>query len=403
MSEKPKHIVIVTGQHMVANPRVWKEANTLAENGYRVTILTTFYDAVKKELDKELLHPSIEYKASVNLIKEEGSIADVYFSRIWRRIALYLKKTGKIDTAGVILYRLSKQVKLAEAEEADLYIAHQEAGLLIGNELIKKGKKVAFDLEDWYSRDYINSDRPVDLLQKAEAFALGKGTYITCPSYTMANELMHTYKTQKPEVIYNSFSKEENNTVISIQKKRTTLVWFSQVIGPGRGLETLVEALQFINEPLEIHLIGSVVNGYENYLKQQILQTQHEILFHGSVNHHQLLPLIAQYNIGLALENNYPDNKDTTISNKILQNLQAGNKVLATNTRGQVETAEMFPKSVEIVEVNKPEQWAEGIKKLLNRPIETDHDQLNIFQEKFSWEKQEQKLLVMIRSLLDKK
>lgn len=398
MSEKPKHIVIVTGQHMVANPRVWKEANTLAEHGYRVTILTTFYDAVKKELDKELLHPSIQYKASVNLIKEEGSVTDVYFSRIWRRIALYLKKTGKIDKAGLILYRLSKQVKLADAEDADLYIAHQEAGLLIGNELIKKGKKVAFDLEDWYSRDYINELRPVQLLKSAEAFALLNAVYITCPSESMANAMMTAYHApKKPISIYNSFSLKENDGIVYEVANPVSLIWFSQVVGPGRGLENLIKALRLIKRPLEIHLVGNVVNGYENQLNEEFKKMGHLLFFHGIVKHHELLPLIAQFNIGLALENNIPDNKDTTVSNKILQYIQAGNKVLATNTKGQLEIAAAFPDSVCIVEVDQPEQWAGAIEELLDNTDNRKGEQLSIFRKQYCWEAQEEKLTAQVK------
>ena len=47
--------------------------------------------------------------------------------------------------------------------------------------------------------------------------------------------------------------------------------------------------------------------------------------------------MIATYDVGLALEPNTPLNKDLTISNKILQYLNAGLAVFATPTQGQRE------------------------------------------------------------------
>ena len=52
---KNRHIVILTGQHACANPRVWKEANLLSKLGYKVTVLTLFYSVEKLKLDKKLI------------------------------------------------------------------------------------------------------------------------------------------------------------------------------------------------------------------------------------------------------------------------------------------------------------------------------------------------------------
>jgi glycosyltransferase involved in cell wall biosynthesis len=403
MQTEKKHIVVITGQHMTANPRVWKEANSLADKNYKVTILTTWYDKEKLDSDKKLLNGNINYKAAVNLIKGEGVFNDRVLARVKRKLALVIKRVFKIDSTHLIVYNLSKQVKAAINENADLYIAHQETGLLIGCALIKKGKKVAFDIEDWYSRDYINNMRPVKLLQGAEKVAIEQGVYISCPSFTMADALMKTYQSSTaPSVIYNSFSVSENKLIEAGNKKANSLVWFSQVVGPGRGLETLFKALQLVKTPVELHLIGNMVNGYKEKLMEQLNQSPHKTIFHDSVHHKLLLPLIAKYNIGLALENNYPDNKDTTISNKILQNIQAGNIVLATNTKGQAEVAELFPDTVVLVEVNDHVKWATAIESLLNRPVQNADSLMKRFKEILSWEVQEKKLLELVQNALEK-
>jgi glycosyltransferase involved in cell wall biosynthesis len=386
---------------MVANPRVWKEANTLCENGYDVTILTTVYDFNKLKQDAGLLHSSVKYKPVVNLIPGKGSLGDRIGSRVKRRLALAAKRYFNIDSRHILTYNFSKQLSRALAENADLYIAHQETGLLIGCELIKQKKKVAFDIEDWYSRDYINEERPVNLLKESEAFAWKNGFYVTCTSKAMADALASVYGTfRKAEVIYNGFSVKENCKKINSLVSEQSLVWLSQVVGPERGLETLMEAVNKVNNHLKIHFIGAVVEGYETILQNLIVNKNHKLFFHGIIPHGRLVEVLSNYHIGLALENNYPDNRDTTITNKILQYLQAGNKVLATATKGQTEVAAFFPANVILVQPNMPEEWAIAIDRLLLMNVDGKAEGINRFESLFSWEAQEPKLLSLVQKSL---
>ena len=402
MIKTAKHIVIITGQHMVSNPRVWKEANTLASNGYKVTILTTFYDKKKKEQDKQLLHNSIVYKAAVNLINGEGSLTDIFFGRLCRRASKYVKIIFKKDTAYLLVYRPVKQLKLAIAEHADLYIAHQETGLIIGSQLLKKGEKVAFDIEDWYSRDYVNELRPTGFLRITETFVFQNGVFYTCPSNSMETALNYVYHPNKRiEIIYNGFSIKESDRIALGKKNKFSLVWFSQVIGPGRGLETLMNALHFVPHPVVVHLAGDYTDSFALYLKNMLIGTNHSLMFHSSMKHQDLVHFLSRFNIALALENKFPDSRDTTITNKILQYLQAGNKILATNTKGQMEVAASFPDSVSIVEVNQPEQWARAIKQLIDQTYVRSEEQVAVFSKKYSWEAQEEKLLQIVGNAIN--
>jgi len=401
MDKNGKHIVIITGQHMTANPRVWKEANTLAANGYKVTILTTFYDRLKQLQDLKLLHPDVRYKAAVNLIPDQGTLEDRIFSRMKCRIAVLKKRIFKKDSKHLLVYSPAKQVKRALKENADLYVAHQEAGLIVGCELLRKGKKVAFDIEDWYSCDYTNALRPVVLLKRAELFAFKHAAYITCPSRAMCEKLIKAYApTKKVEVIYNGFSITESKNIARHANKNNSLIWFSQVIGPERGLETLMSSLAYMKTPLEIHLVGKITDAYKSIL-QQLAPRNHSFFFHELMEHYQLLPFLTKFKIGLAIENKFPESRNSTVTNKILQYLQAGNKVLATNTQGQAEIAEAFPESVLLVDVNEPVQWARAIETLMDSSVPNRKQSLSVFDSQFSWQAQEKKLLKIIQDTLN--
>lgn len=392
------HIVILTGQHMVANPRVWKEANSLTLHGYKVTILTTWYDARLREADKALLHPLVNYKAAVNLLRGESGFVEWGVSRVLRKWANFKKRFFDIDSLHLLCYAPTLQLKRAIDERADLYIVHQETGLLLGRELLKKGKRVAVDIEDWYSHDYINAMRPVQLLKEAEKYVLQRAVYSTCPSMAMSKALGSFYSLQRlPAVIYNGFSVTENKQLNKQERKPNSLVWFSQVIGPHRGLETVMTSLNHLTIPVELHMLGRLVPGYDEQLRS-LISPKHQLFFYPPVSHYALLPFLAQFQTGLATENPYPENKNTTVSNKILQYVQAGCSVLATGTKGQEEIAGEVPDSIRIVPANEPHQWADAMRSLLQKTENSLQLQSTVFANKLSWEAQEHLLLKLVKA-----
>lgn len=391
---RPSHIVIVTGQHMVANPRVWKESNTLFRNGYRVTILTVHHDAAKARKDLSLLDTGIDYLPVVNLIPGVGGVSDVYFSRARRRVAFSLKRAFGLDSPKLLAYRPSKMLKEALRQEAELYICHQETGLIVGNELLKRGRRVAFDVEDWYSRDYVNPLRAVKLLDDLEREALGKAAYVSCPSRTMSEALAsHHGLPAPPRVIYNGFSIRENEGLPDVPVQSHSLVWFSQVIGPERGLETLVDAMGLVKEPMRLHLVGDAMPGFRARLESGFVGSRHTLCFHPSMDHERLLPFLSGFDIGLALENRHPDSRETTVTNKILQYMQAGNRILATDTLGQQEVAVRLEDRIRLVKAGDPVDWARGIESLNSSGEPRSVTQWQVFRDFFSWEAQEDRLL----------
>lgn len=399
-----KKICLLSDLHLSSNPRLWKEAHALASAGYDVVILTMWTSAEKRRTDRQILqHSSIEYKAALNLIPGEIKEVKRFLIRLRGRIAREVKRWVGIDSAWCLGYAPGYMVKAALSEKADLYIAHTEFGIVIGKDLIQKGAHVAYDIEDWYSNDYLVPERPVKLLQKLEQFALENGVYCSCPSVSMAEALIKTYPAgKKPYVLYNGFSQKENADVKQIRTNTRTLVWFSQTIGEGRGLETIIKAMSRLGEKTELHLIGECVKEYDAQLKQLFpFDKGHDLIIHPPVKHHELVSLLSNYGIGLAIENNFPGNKNTTVSNKILQYLQAGIKVLATDTKGQAEVAAHFNESVVLVPVDDPEKWAVQLERLFSLPAIDRTKQLSRFNELFSWEAQEKKLLQLVQRAIN--
>jgi hypothetical protein len=255
------------------------------------------------------------------------------------------------------------------------------------------GYKVAIDFEDWYSQDYLNKYRPVSLLQNAEAFVLKKAECVFCPSRSMAKSLRDFYKLEKEiNVVYNSFPIEEG-LESHLKKIPKSLLWFSQTIGPGRGIEELINALQIVETNIEIHFVGYIKDEYKEFITSGLKGNKHIIKFVPFLKHNELLDYIKNFEVGLALEPSFPLNKDLTISNKILLYLQMKLRVIASKTTGQLELSDSFNDQMLYVDIGDAIDFSEGIKKMLLAPSKMLS---NHFDKKYSWEYQESKLVKIV-------
>ena len=148
------------------NPRLWKEAFFYEEQGFEVIIINMWQskDLLLKDLDLLKGH-AIRYEAYLNLIPGEINQVQRFFYRFRKRVACEIQRVFKKGFGCAISHAPERMLRRALLEGADLYAAHLECAFFVGRELVKAGKKVSFDFEDWYSRDYLVPERPVKLLE----------------------------------------------------------------------------------------------------------------------------------------------------------------------------------------------------------------------------------------------
>ena len=262
-----KGICIISHQHLCRNPRVLKEAKTIAEMGNAVTILTGIYSSKLLAEDEQLLaNSNIRYQFYNNLIQKNLTS---YLNRVCNKVGRWLTSIG-LENKWALGYAPTACLNQALEENADLYIVHQELPTYVGSELLKRGKKVAFDFEDWYTQDLLPGARtyiPDRLLKKAERIGLAQGVFSYATSVTMANAMKKHYSlTLAPNVIYNSF-KSYTGDLKQRLRGAVKLIWLSQTIGPGRGLEEIIEALTEVHsKSYSLYLRGQVEAAYQQRL-----------------------------------------------------------------------------------------------------------------------------------------
>jgi glycosyltransferase involved in cell wall biosynthesis len=327
-------ILILTSGSLSRNPRPLKEALTLARHGYAVTVVTGFDSAKLVAADEALVADSgIALKP---LLPPPG------LSGFVRRLRTALARRA--------VYRFGWQLpsslgpapallQVARSIHSDLVIAHNEVALWAATKLHHSGRRVAADLEDWYSEDLLPSARrarPLRLLRSLEHAALHTFPFTFTTSHALAEALQKTHGGRLPTVVPNTFPLQP--LASPALNPTPSLVWFSQTVGTGRGLESFVRAWALTAAPSRLTLVGRCDAPYRESLCA-LVRPEHRarLEFVDFVAAPDLPALLARHDIGLALEPHEPLNKEFTTSNKIYQYLNAGLAVIATPTAGQRE------------------------------------------------------------------
>jgi glycosyltransferase involved in cell wall biosynthesis len=353
---------------------VW-EASALAAAGHDVVLMGPVLTEQHAAEDEELLKGAAwQYLQTVDLRAKHSSQARRLMLRGMRRLGGEAVRYTGIQLADSLGYGVRQTLDLVGRMPWDLHIGHQEVGCWTSWRLAKRGRRVAADFEDWYSRDLLpaaQKTRPLRLLQECEHFLLHHASYVSTTSHAMAAAMQHACGGKSPEVVYNLFpwggrTALDNLILDRVDKTKPSLHWVSKVIGPGRGLELLFEALKAVTTPVEVHLRGAHSQQSAAELRNRFPEIHgHRLFLHGPCPARQLLSRISEHDIGLALELNHPASRDLTVTYKLFHYLVGGLAVIATDTRGQAEIAASIPDAVTVASQGDPYDLASKINELV--------------------------------------
>ena len=410
-------IALLTGNSLCHNPRAVKEASALARAGYRVCVLGGWSDPAFKARDQRLIeHLPFAFIPLFDLtVPGLRNRISRFGWRAGKRTADVLHDLTGWQSARQLGFAIDRMLRQAREVSADLYLAHSEPSLYVAARLLREGRRVGVDMEDWFSEDLLpdaRRHRPLRLLRGLECELLSRGAYASCPSRAMSAALAEEYACPPPAVIYNAFAwsgrKALDGTAADRRSRNIASVyWFSTTLGPGRGLEDLLAALPLLRLPVEIHLRGDPAPGFAEWIRTKIPAGWHDrICLHPLVTNDQLLPRIAEHDIGFAGETSHCRSRDLTVTNKILHYLLGGLAVVASDTRGQREVAHQAPAAVHLYPSGDPRGLAERLDTLLASSdvlARAKAAALAAAERVFCWERQEKTLLDAIACTLDRR
>ena len=393
-----KKVCLITPGHISSNPRLVKEALALAQSGYKVHLIFTQYVGYLVDHDQQILNNNPTW--TYNCLNWAGQNLSSKRYRIFSKIMQVLNPNLSIKLNRNYLWQLKKAI----ACKADLYIAHNLSALPAVVIAAKKNNvKCGFDAEDFHRNEV--SDDPasgdVKLKTAIEEKYIPQVDYMTAASPQIAETYEKLFY-RHIRVVLNVFPKTasikiKNNTATHLQ-----LFWFSQTIGPGRGLEEVLKGIQISGIKTDLHLLGKVGYQYKQYLLGSIKNLSSTIYFHDPVYADELFKLAAHFDIGLASEPKHPHNRDICLTNKLFTYIQTGLAVFASNTTAQTKFIHKYPQTASLYQ-NADELAALLITHNNNRELlyTTKVNNFQLGQNTLNWEIEGKKFVAVIKNVLD--
>ncbi len=402
-----KQAVILTTGQPSTNPRMVKEYNLLKQHGINVKVYYSYWEEWAYHSDSTLFSTNVLDNQDFIMVGGSPFTNKILFllSKIRHKVNRIVYNATGIGAKGALSRSSLFLIKAAERTKADIYIAHNLGAIAAAVAGAKKHKaRAGFDAEDFHRGEYQDQNSKECLLvKKIEDTYLIKVDFVTTASPLIAEAYKALYIGLNCITINNVFSKKFlQKRFLKKTTEPLTIFWFSQKIGPKRGLETVIKVIEVLKEKckIELYLLGSVSKEYShelsNYLKSDVLH------FIKPVLPENIFTEAAKYDIGLCVEDPHNENRDICLTNKLFTYLLAGNCIIFSNTKAQAAFFNSYP-DVGFLYDSKNETQLENILYDLatdNRKLyAAQKSSLEMADNIFNWENESKKLIQFINSI----
>jgi hypothetical protein len=408
----PARICIITPGHIASAPRVVKEADALAEAGYSVRVVSGRTFSPVDGMDEGIL-ASAKWKSTRVSANDTGALLRKVLRTLSRRIAAANPCPGLKVAATAFNSETGRLGRAAAAEDADLYIGHCIPGLAAAAAAAKRrGRSYGFDAEDFHdaeTQEALNDPAITHSSRALQSMLLPGVVHMTGASPLICDEYAKVYHVD-PVSVLNVFPREHAPAQPVIpgpisMERPAVLYWFSQTIGPGRGLETIIEIMRRMKTPVELQLRGFTSSSYIAHLKELAARGPRpvgvRILEPGQPA--EMSRLAAHADLGLSLEERVPLNHNLCLANKIFVYIMAGIPQLQSHTAAHEKLAPELGDAAILSELSD----ADGVARQLDAFL-SDEPRMRAARKAardlalgpFSWDSEKEKLVASVRRAL---
>jgi glycosyltransferase involved in cell wall biosynthesis len=348
-----RRICLVTTGQPATNPRLVREADALSAAGYEVDVVGAFAGPWAVETEPAFMRGR-SWSLDIVDWRREQSPWLFWRSRLRHHLAVrWASERLPITVCEDAVTRPSRELRVhAARHRSDLYIAHNLGALPAAARAASRyGARLGFDAEDFHRGQLAGTvSEPIRVAtSRVERHYLPLCDYVTAASPGIADAYRPlTRRGDRPVVVLNvsSLSERGDETPPAGTAGPLRLYWFSQTIGPHRGLEDVIRAMGMVVEPVELHLRGTWADGYEATVRELVTQCgvgSDRVVAYGPASPAEMVRLASRFDIGLALEPGGTANSAICVSNKFYTYLMAGLAVIASRTPGQQWAIEQVP------------------------------------------------------------
>ena len=340
-----RRIAIVTAGHLATCPRMVKAADAMQAAGYDVRVISVQHTSWARAGDAAIRATRSWRWEPVECGREQAPFRWVASGAPFRAARVLAEVMGDEPPSPVAVRAFSRVHDLLVAallrEAADLVYGGTAGALAAAAEAGRRsGTPFAVDFEDFHCGEH--DDHGAGGLQNRLAGqimrdVLRDAAFVTAGSAAIAGACAERFG-RPATPIHNVFPLPGNPPARrTAAGQPVRLYWFSQTIGPGRGLEDVMQAVGMLARPCELHLRGVPANGYVDDLRATAARVAPALRIdvHPPEPPDSMIDACRTFTIGLATEPGGTQNNALSLSNKALTYPLARLPVILTDTPGQ--------------------------------------------------------------------
>ena len=412
MSDSPPTVCLLTAGHVSSTPRLVREAEALCDAGYRVHVVAGRSFRPADGLDGALLRNARWTLERLDSLNGPAAALRKLQQRLARRLVRQAP-FASVRIAALAQYAGAlAQAKLAARHRADFYLGHQLAGLAMAVLAARSvNAHAGFDIEDDHDNETIDAMRDPALSTAAriiQARLLSECSHLTAASPLIARRYAARYGV-KATTLLNVYPRADAPAAphpaapITVETP-ALLYWFSQTIGPGRGLETLLRAVARAKTPIAIQLRGHVSPTYRNTLEQLARDLGARApRFLPSAEPTEMVRLAAHAHLGLSLEEKTPPNRNICLPNKNFAYLLAGIPQVLSDTEAHTALAADLGEAGLLVPLDDLDEFARRLDDFLAAPecqARARTHAWKLAHERYCWDVERETFLKLVRKML---
>ena len=342
MSRRLRVLVVMPG-HLATTPRMLKAADSFAQAGHDVRVLSAGFLGWAREADRRTAAARPWRWEVVEHGRDQAPLLNAV-SGVRRHAARTVDRLmgparAPWWAASRALSRVHDElVRKGLSRRFDLVYGGSIGGLAVAEEIARRGGTAfGVDLEDLYTAESVQPDAALHhgLARRVLGRVLPRAAFVTTASEPMAE----CYRAEfgiAPAVIHNVFPLPERPPSFERRPGPLRVYWFSQTIGSGRGIEDAIAAVTQAGIEAEIVLRGRASGGYADDLQRAAAAVPRlTIRIEEPADPDRMVDLCEGYDLGLAGESERVKNRQVCLSNKIFTYLLAGMPVALSDTEAQ--------------------------------------------------------------------